>query len=297
MEFGRVTNSELESVDLILPPDPPSNKKILKGKPVQHPKIYMGCAKWGREEWVGKIYPNGTREKAFLDHYVKHYNSIELNAMHHKLYGPIATARWASKAKGKDFLFCPKMYKGITHSGKLGEKKFFLTDFIRAIKGFEKNLGPVFIQVNESFSPKRKEELYKFLQGLPDDVQWFMEVRHPDWFAKKDVLTELFALLSKLKIGAVITDTAGRRDCVHMQLTIPKAFIRFTGNSLHITDYSRIDDWVSRIKLWLDSGLKELYFFMHMHDEAFSPELSVYLAEQLNKKCSLKVQVPKFVET
>ncbi len=81
-----------------------------------------------------------------------------------------------------------------------------------------------------------------------------------------------------------------------MQLTTPTAFVRFTGNSLHATDYTRIDDWVKRIKLWLDNGLKELYYFMHMHDEAFSPELSIYLAEQLNKVCKLDVNVPKFVE-
>jgi len=296
MEFGRVNIPELESIDLSLPADAAANKKILKGKAVKDPKVYVGCAKWGRTEWVGKIYPKGTRESKFLDHYVKHYNSIELNAMHHKLYGPIATAKWATKVKGKDFLFCPKMYKGITHSGKLGEKKFFVTDFMRAVKGFGKNLGPVFVQVNESFSPKRKEELFKFLETLPEDIKFFMEVRHPAWFAKKENFKELCDLLKKLNIGTVITDTAGRRDCLHMQLTTPTAFIRFTGNSLHPTDYTRIDDWVKRIKLWLDSGLKELYYFMHMHDEAFSPELSAYLAEQLNAVCKLNVQVPMFVE-
>ncbi len=79
-----------------------------------------------------------------------------------------------------------------------------------------------------------------------------------------------------------------------MNLTVPKAFIRFVGNSLHPTDYIRIDDWVNRIKIWVNKGLKELYFFMHMHDEAFSPELSLYLVEKLNKECGLLLQKPKF---
>jgi hypothetical protein len=52
---------------------------------------------------------------------------------------------------------------------------------------------------------------------------------------------------------------------------------------------------VNRIKNWLDNGLKELYFFMHMHDEAYSPELSVYLIETLNKVCNLSLQKPKFL--
>jgi len=99
----------------------------------------------------------------------------------------------------------------------------------------------------------------------------------------------------KLNVGYVITDTAGRRDCVHMYLTVPKAFIRFVGNSLDATDYTRIDSWVERIKYWLDNGLEELYFFMHMHDETYSPELSSYLVDKLNSSCGLSLQEPLFI--
>jgi hypothetical protein len=81
-----------------------------------------------------------------------------------------------------------------------------------------------------------------------------------------------------------------------MHLTIPKVFIRFVGNSLHPTDYTRTDEWIERTKCWLDKGLKELYFFMHMHDEAYSPELTVYLVDKLNAACNLNLQKPKFIE-
>jgi len=43
--------------------------------------------------------------------------------------------------------------------------------------------------------------------------------------------------------------------------------------------------------------LQELYFFMHMHDEAFSPELTVYLTDQLNAVCGLHLIKPQFVQT
>jgi hypothetical protein len=80
-----------------------------------------------------------------------------------------------------------------------------------------------------------------------------------------------------------------------MYLTVPKAFIRFVGNSLDPSDYSRIDDWVQRIKYWLDNGLNELYFFMHMHDETYSPELSSYLIKKLNDECGLSLKEPLFI--
>lgn len=296
MEFGRVPETELDNVDFSLPEEPDFNKNILNGKPVDSPKVYIGCAKWGRLEWVGKIYPKGTKEKNFLDHYVHHYNSIELNATHYKVYGATGISKWAAKANGKDFLFCPKMYQGVTHRGSLKGKDFITTEFFRGIVAFEKHLGPIFIQVSDTFGPKRKEELFDFLKSLPTDLQFFVEVRHPDWFAKELIKNEFFDTLSSLNIGAVITDTSGRRDCAHMHLTIPKVFIRFVGNSLHPTDYTRTDEWIERMKCWLDKGLKELYFFMHMHDEAYSPELTVYLVDKLNAACNLKLQKPKFIE-
>ena len=97
-------------------------------------------------------------------------------------------------------------------------------------------------------------------------------------------------------MGIVITDTSGRRDCAHMHLTIPKAFIRYVGNSLHKTDYTRVDEWIERMQFWLDNGLEELYFFMHMHDEAFSPELTVYMVDKMNAACQLALGKPTFVQ-
>jgi uncharacterized protein YecE (DUF72 family) len=259
--------------------------------------VYVGCAKWGREEWVGKIYPLKTRERSFLKHYVEHFNAIELNITHYKIYGEPGIRRWVDKAKGKDFLFCPKMYQGLTHRGKLDGRHPLLNEFFRGVVAFKQHLGPIFVQLNETFSPKRKQELFKFLSYFPKDLQFFVEVRHPAWFARISEWEDLLTYLQNNNIGAVITDSAGRRDCVHMHLTIPKAFIRFVGNSLHPTDFKRIDDWVERIKYWLNKGLKEMYFFVHMHDEATSPELTLYLVDRINKVCNLQLIRPRFINT
>ena len=296
MEFGRVEENELNNIDFSLPAEPAFNKKILSGKAASNPRVYLGCAKWGRPEWVGKIYPPKTKEKKFLQYYVEHYNSIELNATHYKIIGASGISKWKEKAKGKDFLFCPKMYQGVTHKGNLKGKEFLTREFLRGVQAFEEHLGPIFVQVSDTFSPNRKDDLFKFMLSLPKELQFFLEVRHHAWFGKEKIRDELFEFLFENNIGAVITDTAGRRDCAHMHLTIPKTFIRYVGNSLHETDYARCDAWVQRIKYWLDSGVKELFFFMHMHEETTSPELTVYLVEKLNKECGLNLIRPKFIE-
>jgi len=292
MEFGRVTEKELGEINFTLPPDPDRNKKILKGSKSKQPLVYLGCAKWGRKEWVGKLYPKGTREQQFLEHYVKHYNSIELNATHYNVYGPEAISKWAEKAKGKNFKFCPKVTQSISHYSGFNNVDRITDAFMEGVRAFGNNLGPIFLQVSEKYHPSQGQKLFQYLEKLPTDQQFFLEVRHPVWFSDAGVRKEMFDVLTKLKIGAVITDTAGRRDCAHMELTIPKTFIRYVGNSLHATDYLRINDWVDRMKYWLDNGMEELYFFMHMHNEALSPELTVYLVDKLNDVCGLNLIRP-----
>jgi uncharacterized protein YecE (DUF72 family) len=296
MEFGKVSPEELAAIDFSLAEEPVDNKLILTGNKIKDPKIYIGCAKWGRKEWLGKIYPKGTKDADFLQHYVRHYNSIELNATHYQVYGADTISKWADKAKGIDFKFCPKVPQVISHYSGFNNVGPITDFFLDGILAFKEHLGPIFLQVSDKYSPKQRDKLFNYLRSLPIDLQFFLEVRHPDWFSDKAVRKELFDTLRSLNIGAVITDTAGRRDCAHMELTIPKAFIRYVGNSLHSTDYTRTDEWVNRLKYWVDNGLQELYYFMHMHNEATSPELTVYLVDKLNEVVGLKLKKPQFVQ-
>ena len=296
MEFGRVAENKLNSIDFSLPQEPISNKWVLKKKP-ENPIVYTGCAKWGRKEWVGKIYPKGTKAAKFLEYYIKNYNSIELNLTYHNLLDAGEISKWALQAKGKDFKFCPKFTKLISHESGFINAESLTKKFLDGILAFGENLGPVFLQVSEYYNPVQRDKLFAYLQTLPKNIQFFLEVRHHDWFGNASIRKELFDILRSLNIGAIITDTAGRRDCAHMELTIPKAFIRYVGNSLHDTDYKRIDAWVKRMKYWLDNGLQELYFFMHMHDEAYSPELTVYFVDEINKVCGMNLIKPQFMQT
>ena len=68
MEFGKVETPDLNEIDFTLPPDAPGTMELLKKRNLTNikPEIFVGCAKWGRKDWVGKIYPQGTKEADFL---------------------------------------------------------------------------------------------------------------------------------------------------------------------------------------------------------------------------------------
>lgn len=290
MEFGKVSDQELEQIDFSLPEDPAITTEVLKtGK--GNTKFHIGCAKWGRKDWVGKLYPPKTKEKDFLEHYARTFNCIEFNAVFYRMPFPTDVWKWKSKVP-KNFLFCPKFTNTITHMKRLKNTDFEVGKYLEAITEFKENLGPIFLMPHPQVSPKHLETLQEFILSIPQDIAMFTELRHPDWYTE-GYNQDLFDILKANNRGTIITDAAGRRDCVHMHLSTPECFIRFVGNSLHKSDYERIDDWVQRIKLWMEQGLETCYFFMHQHEELHSPELIKYLIEQLNKHCDTDITPPK----
>jgi uncharacterized protein YecE (DUF72 family) len=289
MEFGKVPAEEVALVDFTLPEDGLQTLKILNGRAVNNPVFFMGCAKWGRKEWVNLIYPPKTKEANFLDEYVKHFNSIELNAVFYKIPAKEQVQKWRQKAAANGvsgFLFCPKFPSIVSHIRRLKNAVAETDEFITHMAEFEEYLGPCFLQLSDNFGPQSLSVLADYLKSLPVDLQVFVELRHSSWFSDPVVRNAVFEMLAAYKKGAIITDASGRRDALHMEVTIPEIFIRFVGNGkVHqASDFARIDEWAARIKLWLDKGLQKVYFFLHQHDELDTPVLADYARKVFNKQ-------------
>lgn len=298
MEFGRVSfKEELDKIDFSLPPDRPETLELLQKHKSQNLdfQVYVGCAKWGRTDWIGKIYPKGTRAADFLEHYARIFKCIELNATFYRMPTRKQTSTWRTKVPD-DFKFCPKFTDQITHIRRLKDVQHLTERFLDGISGFEKNLGPVFLMPHPGMGPKAAETIMSFIESLPHNLQLFVELRHPGWFSDTPAFNRLAFFLENRNTGMVITDAAGRRDCVHMRLTTPQAFIRFVGNSLHPSDYQRCDSWVRRMLQWKNAGIKTIYFFMHQHNELHSPELCQYLIPEINQHLGTDIPVPQFVK-
>ncbi len=292
MKFGAVPDERLSAINLSLPKEPDSNKLVLTGKRVPHPKVYIGAAQWGDKSWVGKVYPAKTPATKFRELYPSYFNAAELNATHYTIYPPEVIRQWAEPARGKDFLFCPKFPQQISHYSNFVQTDELTETFLQSIEAFEENLGPVFLQLGEHYGPEKKKALFNYLASLPKHINFFLEVRHPEWFHNNKEKEELFATLLSLNIGAVITDGPGRRDAVHMHLTVPRLFLRFVCNALHPTSFNRTNDWVKRMDKWLAEGLEEAYIFLHPGSAEAVPQLAVYWIEELNNKCGLQLKTP-----
>ncbi len=293
MKFGHIKTSDLDGMTLSLPNDHEANSTILTGTPASNPQVYVGCAKWGRDEWVGMIYPEGTKSGDYLNNYVNHFNGIELNGTFYQVRKPNIES-WA-QIPDELFKYCPKFSRRISHLKRLNDVEENTAYFLDAVALFGETLGLPFLQMPDNFAPKFIDRLEGYLEKLPDQPSIALELRHTDWFNDPDVSSALYKILEKNNITLIITDSAGRRDCLHQRLTTKKAFIRFIGYDLHQTDYQRMDEWAFKIKEWIENGLEEVYFFLHQEQEKNTVVIAAYMARKLNEVCGLNIKEPEFI--
>jgi uncharacterized protein YecE (DUF72 family) len=293
MKFGKL--QDITNVDFSLPNNPINNSKILHDLPKRtaKPAVFTGCTGWSMKEWVGRVYPKGTKSTDYLRHYVKQFNTIELNTTHYRIPNEATILKWKSTAPD-DFQFCPKIPQSISHSRDLGRSTENVLRFCDAIGGLEEKLGCSFMQLPPYFGYERLPVLEDFLKRFPTHIPLAIEVRHESWFDDLRHLDALTELCQHYNIAIVMTDVAGRRDVLHQRLTNNTAMIRFVGNGLHDTDYQRIDAWISRLIEWFEQGLDQVYFFPHQPDNLLAPEMTEYFVQKMAAAYDVTIRGPKF---
>ncbi|MEO0469155.1 MAG: DUF72 domain-containing protein [Bacteroidota bacterium] len=253
--------------------------------------VYVGCPMWGNKGWIGKLYPKGTKAGDYLQYYSQSFNTIELNSTHYRTPTDDIADRWR-EAAADGFHFCPKIPQSISHYRKLVNVTEDLQRFTDVIQRFEDHLGASFVQLHESFSPQLLGNLIQFVDQWPAQLPLSIEFRNTAWFENNRLIPEASEVLLRKGIGAVITDVSGRRDVLHATLTSNVVVIRFVGNALHPTDYSRADTWIDKLEEWKKLGIKAVYFFVHEPDDAFAPEMGSYVIEKLNERFDLALRIP-----
>ena len=287
MKFGKVDNPE--SIDFTLPTDHPENERVLSNAGNKKmPDFYIGCAKWNKTD-LKNFYPRGTKDE--LEYYSTQFNSIELNATFYRLFPAEQFTKWKEKTP-EGFKFFPKITQDISQFKRLKDVEDLVDIYTYNVRHLEEKLGTVFLQMIEHFAPKDFERVARFVEYWPKDVPLAVELRHTDWYNDPVVSGELYHLLESNGVTNVLVDTAGRRDLMHMRHTTPNTFIRYVGAN-HSSDYTRLDDWVERIKVWKGQGINAINFFVHQNMEKESPLLSAYLIEKLNSALGTKLKVPE----
>jgi len=288
MKFGKVDS--VAGIDLSLPQDHVDTAGVLGGKK-ENPLIHVGCAKWNRSDLKG-FYPRGTKDE--LAYYASQFNSIEMNATFYRLFPAEQFATWREKTP-VGFRFFPKITQTISQFKRLKEVDEEVQRYTETVRHLEDRLGTVFLQMIQHFAPKDIDRIQRFVEIWPKDIPLAVELRHTDWYNNETVAGQLYQLLRENNVTSVLVDTAGRRDLMHMRLTTPRAFVRWVGAN-DPTDKTRLDEWVIRLKEWVDQGVQEIAFFIHHNQEVESPALAAHFIQALNAELSTDLKVPAILQ-
>ena len=296
MHFGQV--QDLRTIDFALPADHPRTAPLLASLPAPvgaaaeaGAQIHIGCAQWGGASMVGKFYPSGSKANSFLGHYSRQLNTVELNSSFYATPGAPAVERWREMVP-RGFRFSPKVPGAISHRAQLVGAEDLTYGFCRNVALFGDCLGRAFLQLPPHFRSGKERELVNYVYSFPDSIPLAVELRSGTWFRERTVFDRLHDVFEERGVVSVLTDVAGRRDVLHQRLTTGTAFIRFTGNAPHVSDYTRLDAWVRRLGHWLQAGLRELYFYIHQTRTIDAVISVAYMADRMNQELNTGLALP-----
>lgn len=293
MKFGQ--EDSIDGIDFTFPDLTDYTKDILRKRGEgKLPRFYFGAPVFADKNYKGTLFPADTKQKDFLRAYAKQFNSIEVNATRYGTPKQTTLQNWVD-AVSDNFKFSMKFPQVITHRKDIVEDaaKQRLEDFLIALDFLGDKNGVAFAVMANYFRPDKFNKLVEFAEFLPKDVPFAIELRAPEWFENKSIQSEWQQLFVENNIAPVITDTPGRRDVAHFNLTNNNLFVRYVGNFSAPTDAQRIDNWVNRIAELIGLGLENVWFYAHQPGERRELVVEFYncLITALNERLQIDLSL------
>src|SRR5438552_4321607 len=148
-------------------------------------KFHIGTSGWSYKDWVEVFYPKKLKSSDWLTYYAKTFDCTEINSSFYRLPLKQTVINWLNKVP-KEFLFCPKMSRYLTHLKRLQDPEEPLDRFFSIFEPMQKQMGPVLMQLPKtvSFDHDTTEQLYGLLKEKYSSYRFAMEVRHQSWMTE-----------------------------------------------------------------------------------------------------------------
>lgn len=254
------------------------------------PRLILGCPLWAEPAWRGALYSDGADSDQRLYEYSRVFSAVEGNTTFYALPAPEVVARWAELLP-TDFHFCAKLPRDVSHADRLDAGSPALLQFFHRMAPLEQRLGPVWLQLPARVGPLHLDQLMRFLDALPSDYRYAVEVRHLDFFRKDDNERQLNRMLHERGMERIMFDSRGLfastatdpatldaqrrkpRLPVHAIALAQSPTVRFIAGMDNQQSLRWLEPWLGKCAQWLNEGLSPI-IFMHTPDNRLAPELA-----------------------
>jgi len=242
--------------------------------------LYIGTQGFAFKDWVGAFFPHHTPSSRYLELYSRQFRTVEIDSTFYGIPKRATVAGWRQRTP-PGFRFTAKFPQIITHQRMLKDSDQATHHFIETMRGLSDKLGPLLLQFSHQFGPDRFEALMQYLDGLPSDLQFAVEIRNRDWYD-----TEIIAALKARGVALALHDLyyMPRREAV----TADFVYIRWLGRRADLKRFDRIqldrrDEekwWEKRVAGFLDRRLT-VYGYFNNHWAGHSPASARGFLERL----------------
>ena len=237
-------------------------------------KILIGTSGYSYNEWVGPVYPEGTKPKDFLSCYSGLFPTVELNYTYYAMPKAENMAKMLVDG-GPDLSFAIKAHKTLTHEINAAQWEADAASYLRAIEPVlaAGRLEAVLFQFPYAFhyTPDNRRYLDKLLACFKE-APAAVEFRTADWYTGR-----VLESMNKRKIPLVSLDMPELPKLPPLMdvVTAPLAYIRLHGRNKEAWwngsdehsryDYlytdSEIEAWAARIERIAGQAQRILVYF------------------------------------
>ena len=113
-------------------------------------RFYLGCAVWAYKDWIGDLFPAGSKAADLLALYSRRLTTVEGNTTFYATPKPEVVRRWAAETP-ESFRFCFKLPREISHEGPLAAQVETTRAFVERMAPLGGRLGPFFLQLPPAY--------------------------------------------------------------------------------------------------------------------------------------------------
>ena len=250
--------------------------------PAQPPApIHIGTSSWLFDAWRGVFYPDKLPSRLYLSHYVRAFDTVEVNTSFYAIPSPNTVVGWVDAAP-PGFTFALKFPRAISHERRLSGAEAESLAFLEVLRSMGPAAGPSFLQLPPDFTRRTYgRALAAYLDWLAPraaGLRIAVEVR------AADLMTEAFAaFLAERGFTLVLVDREGTPDLWDAWRAAdpapPFAFVRWIGDDRHgpqgDRELQRFRDeelarWAERLAQLAQNGV-ESFGYVHNPYEGHSP--------------------------
>jgi uncharacterized protein YecE (DUF72 family) len=235
--------------------------------------IYVGTSGFKFDDWKGHFYPEGLKQKDWLQYYGERFNCLEINASYYRLMHPATFFHMANRVP-EQFEFTVKAYRSLTHEIS-AENEADFTTFLESLQPLieVRKFGCILAQFPSSFhnTPGNRGYLTQ-LCGRFSEYPLVVEFRNREW-----VREEVFDFLREHQVGWCAVDEPQFRSLMPpiAVATSQIGYVRFHGRNYQQWwgkdgklryDYlyrgEELAEWVPKIRA-LAAEAQKVYVFMN----------------------------------